>query len=68
VKKFGTAGQATDDNIIQGRQDAICMQDNYGRNTDIHTHTHTHTHTHRIFNTYCFSAATVVTRTVLSVR
>ena len=30
-------------------------------------HTHTHTHTHTIFNTYCFSMATMVTRTRLNV-
>ena len=28
MEKSGTAGQATNDNIIQGRQDAICMQHN----------------------------------------
>ena len=27
-KKHGRARQATDDNLIQGRKDAICMPDN----------------------------------------
>jgi hypothetical protein len=27
-KKYGTAGQATDDNIIRRRNNAICMQNN----------------------------------------
>ena len=31
------------------------------------THTHTHTHTHRLFNTRCFSVATMVARTCLTV-
>ena len=33
-----------------------------------HTHTHTHTRARRICNTYCFSIATIVTRTRLNVK
>jgi hypothetical protein len=40
VEKYGTARQATADNIIRRRKDAICTPDNSGKNT--HTHTHTH--------------------------
>jgi hypothetical protein len=29
VEKYGTAGQATDDNAIRHRKDVICMPDNY---------------------------------------
>jgi hypothetical protein len=34
VKKYGTARQATDDNIIRRRKDAICMPVNQGKNRD----------------------------------
>ena len=37
VEKYGRAGRATDDSVIQSRKDAVCMQDNKGKNT--HTHT-----------------------------
>jgi hypothetical protein len=47
---------------------ALCMLDNEGyTHTHTHTHTRAHTHTHIIFNIYCFSTATMVTRTCLSV-
>jgi len=36
MEKYGTVGQATDDNIIQHRKAAICMQHNEGVNA--HTH------------------------------
>jgi len=36
MEKYGTVGQTKDDNIIQHRKDAICMQHNKGMNT--HTH------------------------------
>ena len=42
---------------VQHRKDVICMLDNLV----------THTHTFIIFNTYCFSTATMVTWTCLSV-
>jgi hypothetical protein len=48
-KKYGRAGQATDDNII--------------RNIRIACYRTKATDTHRICNTYCFSTATMVTRT-----
>jgi len=31
VGNYGRARQATDDNITQGRKDAVCMPDYYGR-------------------------------------
>jgi hypothetical protein len=34
VEKYGRAGQATDDKVIRRRKSAICLQDNYGKNTD----------------------------------
>jgi hypothetical protein len=47
VAKYGTDRQATDDNIIRHRKDAICMPDAHTHHTHTHiTHTHTHTHTH----------------------
>jgi hypothetical protein len=52
-KKYGTARQATDNNIIQ-RMRFVCW---ITKATD----------THRICNTYCFSTAAMVTRTHLSV-
>ena len=44
MEKYGTAGQATDDNIIWRRKDA--------RIHDL-SHTHTHTHTHTLYNISC---------------
>ena len=35
-EKHGGARQATDDNIIRRRRDAICVPDNEGKNTDTH--------------------------------
>ena len=55
--KYGTARQATHDNKIRHRKAALCMPDHKGKNTD----------TLLTFNTYYFCAATVVTRTRLSV-
>jgi hypothetical protein len=52
-------GQTKDDNIIRHMCFACWI-------TKV-THTHTHTHTLRIYNTYCFSTATMVTRTHLNV-
>jgi hypothetical protein len=37
VEKCGKARQATDDNIIRPRKDAICMPDNQGKNTETYT-------------------------------
>jgi hypothetical protein len=34
VEKYGGLRQATDDNIIRRRKDAICMPDNEDKNTD----------------------------------
>jgi hypothetical protein len=34
VEKYSTARQATNDNIMLRRKDAICMPDNEGKNTD----------------------------------
>jgi hypothetical protein len=33
MEKYGTARQATDDNIIRRRKDAIYMQNNWGKDT-----------------------------------
>jgi hypothetical protein len=52
VEKYCRAGQATDDNTAH----AHCILDNLG-----------YKHTLRICNTYCFSTATLVARTHLSV-
>jgi len=52
VEIFCRARQATDDNIVH----AHCMLDAYG-----------YKHTLRIYNTYCFSTATMVVRTCLNV-
>ena len=35
--KYCIAGEATDDNILGRRKDAICILDDYGKNTDTHT-------------------------------
>jgi hypothetical protein len=51
-KKYSRAAQATDNNM----EHAHCMLD-----------THVYRHTFRKRNTYCFSTATMVTRTHLSV-
>ena len=53
VKKYRIAGQATDGNMAH----APCMLDTQG-----------YRHTLAMCNTYCFSTATVVTRTHVSVR
>jgi hypothetical protein len=53
VEKYGTAGQTTDGNIIRRMRFACWIT----KATD----------TLRIFNTYCFRTATVVTRTCLNV-
>jgi hypothetical protein len=55
VEKYGSAGQAADDNIIRRMRIACWIT----KATD--------THTLRICNTYCFSTAKVVTRTRLNV-
>jgi hypothetical protein len=52
VEKYCREGQATDDNMAH----AYCMQDNEN-----------YTHTHTLFNTHCFSTATMVARTQLIV-
>jgi hypothetical protein len=33
-KRYDTAREATDDNIIWRREDAICMRNSLGKNTD----------------------------------
>jgi hypothetical protein len=35
--KHGIVRRATDGNIIRHTKDAICMPDNYGKNTDTHS-------------------------------
>jgi len=52
---YGTAGKATDDNIIRSMRFACCVT--------MATNTHTHTHTRRICNTYSYSMNKRVTRT-----
>jgi len=52
VAKYSTAGQATNDSTAH----ALCVLDNQG-----------YRHTLRIYKTYCFSTATVVTRTRLDI-
>ena len=37
-KKYFGIGQATDDNVMRRRKDAIGMPNNEGKNTDRHTH------------------------------
>ena len=37
VQKYGVTRQATDHTTIWHRKDAICMPDNYGKNTDTHS-------------------------------
>jgi hypothetical protein len=54
VENYGRAGQAKGDNIIRLMHFACSI---------IKTRIHTHTHTFIMFTTYCFSAATMVTRT-----
>jgi hypothetical protein len=34
VEKYGTARQATDDNVMPRRKDAICLSDSWGKKTD----------------------------------
>ena len=34
MEKCGTARQATDDNLVRRRKDAICMPDNEWKNKD----------------------------------
>jgi hypothetical protein len=58
VERYGGAGQATDDNVKRRRIDAIYLLDNSGKKDG---------HTFIIFNTYWFSTATMVTRTLLNV-
>jgi len=53
-EKYGTAGQATDDSIIQRIRFACWIT----KATDTRS---------RVRNTYCFSTATLVTRTRLNV-
>ena len=55
MDKCGTVGQATDDNIIQHREDSICMQHNEGMNAHTHTHTHTHTYIHTHTHKYNYT-------------
>jgi len=57
MEKYGTDGQAKDDNVIW----RVCFT------CWITMDTHTHTHTHRMWNTYCLSTAKVVTPTRLNV-
>jgi len=55
VEKYCSAGQATDDNMVMR---IACWRTKA---------THTHTHTLRIYNSYCFSTAGVVSNTLRSV-
>jgi hypothetical protein len=36
-KKYGTAKEATDDDIIRRRKDVICLADKQGKNTQAHS-------------------------------
>jgi hypothetical protein len=36
-KKHGRAKQATDDNVMLRTEDAICMNNNYGKTTDTYS-------------------------------
>ena len=56
VHKYGRVRRATEENIIGRMRFTYSVT---GKNTD--------THTHRIMNTYCFSTATLGTRTLLIV-
>ena len=38
MEKYDGTRQATDDDIIQCRKYVICMQGNWGKNTDSHSH------------------------------
>ena len=48
-KKSGTARQATDDNIIWCREDAVFVLDNKDKKK----------HKHTIFNTFCFTSCPI---------
>ena len=54
MDKYGRARQTTDDNIMLLRKDAICIADNYNKNTDTPS---------EYFILNCYSTTTVVTRT-----
>ena len=56
MEKYVRARQATDDNTRYSIVNEHCMLDNQG-----------YRHTLRIRNTYCFSTATMVTRTQLHI-
>jgi hypothetical protein len=60
-EKCGKTRQATDGNVIRSMGFACWVT------MDTHTHADSHTHTHRIYNTYCFSTAKMVTLTRLNV-
>jgi hypothetical protein len=60
LEKHGRDKQAKDDKLIRRMRFACWIS----KAAD----THTHTHTHRVRNTYCFSMATVVTRSLLDVK
>jgi len=62
VEKYCRAGQATNDNVIRRKRIACWTTKDFAR-----AHANTHTHTPRIYNTYCFSMAIMVTRTPLNV-
>ena len=51
MEQYRTAGQATDENITLRRKDALCRPETKAR---------IQTHTPIIFNTYCFSTATML--------
>ena len=57
AKKNYRAGQATDGNILWCMRIACCLS----------KVTHTHTHTLSVYITYCFSTATMFTRTCFNV-
>ena len=59
-EKYCRAGEAAGDNMAH----AHCMLVAKGYN---YTHARTHTHTQGLCNTHCFSTATMVLRTRLSV-
>jgi len=65
VEKYGTARQATDDNIIMCMHVACwkskATHTHTHTHTDTHTHTHTHTHSQYIY-TYCFPTAAMTTK------
>ena len=64
VEEYGTARQATDDNIMQRLRCLCWIQKATHTHTHTHAHTHTrartHAHTHTMCNIYRVSMAAIV--------